>query len=75
MHTSKRIFLYLVNAEWLSSEESAYQCRRCRFYPWAEKIPSKRKWQPTPVFLPGKTYGQRSLVRYSPWGRKDSDTT
>ena len=34
-----------------------------------------RKWQTTPVFLPGKSHGQRSLVDYSPWGRKESDTT
>ena len=33
------------------------------------------KWQPTPVFLPGKSHGLRSLVGYSPWGRKESDTT
>ena len=39
------------------------------FYPWVWKIPWRRKWQPTPVFLPGKSYGQRSLVGYSPWGR------
>ena len=35
----------------------------------------RRKWQPTPVFLPGKSHGQRSLGGYSPWGRKESDTT
>ena len=35
----------------------------------------RRKWQPTPVFLPGKSLGQRSLVGYSPWGRKELDTT
>ena len=35
----------------------------------------KRKWQPTPVLLPGKSHGQKSLVGYSPWGRKESDTT
>ena len=35
----------------------------------------RRKWQPTPVFLPGKSYGWRSLVGYSPWGRKESDMT
>ena len=35
----------------------------------------RRKWQPTPVFLPGKFHGQRTLVGYSPWGRKESDTT
>ena len=33
------------------------------------------KWQPTPVFLPGESHGQRSLVGYSPWGHKESDTT
>ena len=35
----------------------------------------RRKWQPTPVFLPGEFHGQRSLADYSPWGRKESDTT
>ena len=35
----------------------------------------RRQWHPTPVLLPGKSYGQRSLVGYSPWGRKESDTT
>ena len=37
---------------------------------WVRKIPWRRKWQPTPVFLPGKSHGQRSLVGYSPWGRR-----
>ena len=37
--------------------------------------PRRRKWQPTPVFLPGESHGRRSLVGYSPWGRKESDTT
>ena len=37
--------------------------------------PWRRKWQPTPVFLPGKSHGQRSLTRYSPWGHKESDRT
>ena len=39
------------------------------------KIPWRRKWQPTPVFLPGKSHGQRFLLGYSPWGCKESDTT
>ena len=39
------------------------------------KIPWNREWQPTPVFLLEKSHGQRSLVVYSPWGYKDSDTT
>ena len=40
-----------------------------------QKIPWRRKWQPTPVFLPGEFHGQRSLAGYSPWGRKESDMT
>ena len=42
---------------------------------WVGKIPWRRTWQPTPVFLPGESYGQRSLAGYSPWGGKESDTT
>ena len=49
-------------------EESACQCRRRGFDPW------RRAWQPTPVFLPGESHRQRSLVGYSPWGGKESDT-
>ena len=60
---------------WLSGKESACKCRRPGFDPWVMKIPWRREWQPTAVFLPGKSYGQRSLVGYSPWGRKESDTT
>ena len=59
-------------------KESTGQCRRkkrCEFGPWVGKIPWRRKWQPTPVFLPGKSHAQRSLVGYSPSGRKESDTT
>ena len=41
-----------------------------RFNPWGEKMPWRRKWQPTPVFLPGEFQGQRSLAGSSPWGRK-----
>ena len=44
--------------------------RRCGFDPWARKIPWRRKWQPTQVFLPGKSHGQRSLVGHRPWGCK-----
>ena len=53
-----------------SGKESSCQCRRCGFDPWVRKIPCRRKWQPTPVFLPGESHGQRSLVGHSPWGRK-----
>ena len=41
--------------------------QRCRFSPWARKIPWSRKWPPTLVFLPGKSLGKRSMVGYSPW--------
>ena len=42
-------------------------------FPWRRKTPLE--WQPTPVFLPGKFYGQRSLAGYSPWGHKELNTT
>ena len=51
------------------------QCGRPGFDPWIRKIHWKRKWQPTPVLLPGKSHDQRSMVGYSPWGCKESDTT
>ena len=51
------------------------QCRRSGFSPWVRKIPWRRKWQPNPVFLPGESHGWRSLVGYSPWGRKHSEKT
>ena len=65
---------------WLSGKESPCQCRRrrrCRrqgFAPWVGKIFRKRKWQPTPEFLPGKSQGQRSMVGYRTQGCKESDT-
>ena len=43
--------------------------------PGSGRVPWRRKWQPTPVFLPGESHGQKSLVGYSPRGRKESDTT
>ena len=51
------------------------QWRRPRFNLWVRKIPWRRKWQPTPVLLPGKSHGWRGLVGYSPWGHKELDTT
>ena len=50
------------------SKSVCLQCRRPEFDPGVRKIPWRRKWQPTPVFLSGKSHGQRSLVGYSPWG-------
>ena len=61
-----------------ADKESLLQCRRHRrhrFDPWVGKIPWRRKWQPTLVFLPGKSHGQRSVASYSPWGCKELDTT
>ena len=60
-----------------SGKESACQFRRLkrrRFDAWVGMILWRRKWQPTPVFLPAVSYGQRSLVGYSPQGHKESDT-
>ena len=57
------------------SKESACKCRRPGFYPWVGKIPWRRRWQPTLVFWPGESHGQRSLAGYSPWGPKESDGT
>ena len=46
----------------MACKESICKCRRCRFHPWVRKIPWERKWQPTPVFLPGKSQGERNLA-------------
>ena len=61
-----------------SGKEPACQCRRHKrhqFNPWVGEILWRRSWQPTPVFLPGESHGQRSLASCSPWGQKESDTT
>ena len=55
--------------------ETACYYRRPGFRPWVGKIPWRKEWLPTPVFLPGEFRGQRSLVGYSPWVFKESDTT
>ena len=54
---------------------NACQCRRQRFHPWVRKIPWRSKCQPTSIFLPGESRGQRSLESCSPWGLKESDMT
>ena len=56
-------------------KESAYQSRRCWLGPWVRKILWRRAWQPTPVFLPGKSHGQRSLEGFSPQGHKELEMT
>jgi len=59
------------------SDGKASTCQRRRpgCYPWVRKIPWRRKWQPTPVFLPGEFHGQRSLIGFSPSGCKEQDMT
>ena len=56
-------------------KESVYNAGRPGFNSLVSKTPWRRAWQPTPVFLPGESHGQWSLVGYSPWGRKESGTT
>ena len=56
-----------------SGKESTCQCRRCGFSPWVGKIPWRRAWKPTPVFLPRES--PRRLAGCGPWSRKESDVT
>ena len=58
-----------------SGKESACQGMRCEFDSWVGKILWRRRWQPTPVFLPGEFHGQRRLAGYSPWGHKELGMT
>ena len=60
--------MVLVVKNWPAMQETG-------FNPWMRKILWRRKRQHTPVFLPGESRGQRRLVGYSPWGRKESDST
>ena len=57
-----------------SDKEFACQCRRHEILSWVGKIPWRRTWQLTPVFLLGESHGQRSLVGYSPWGHQELNT-
>ena len=60
---------------WFRQWRVCLQCRRPGFDPWVGKNPWRRKLQPTPILLPGKSHGWRSLAGYSPWSHKESDTT
>ena len=62
-------------AQWVKNPFAMQDDRRHAFGPWIRKIPWRRKWQPTPVFLPEKSHGQRSLAGYSPKDHKQSDMT
>ena len=67
-NTGKLIFIQCLFCAQVAPvvKEPAFQCRRHRFHPWIAKSPWRRAWQPTPVFLPRESHGQRSLVGYSP---------
>ena len=78
------LFLGFIIPWWLSwsktttTKNPACQCRRWKrpgFDPWVRKNPWRRAWQPTPVFLPRKFHGQRSLADYSPWAHEELDMT
>ena len=59
-------------AQWVKNLPAMQKTQE--FDPWVKKIPWRRKWQPTPVFLSVKPHGQRSLAVYNPWGGKELDT-
>ena len=73
-YQQNRLYSYFSGLpSWLSGKEPACHCRRCKrcgFDPWVGKIPWRRKWQPTPVFSPGKSCRQRSLEGSSLWSHK-----
>ena len=57
-----------------SAAKNRREAQGTKFNPWVKKIPQRRKWRPTPIFLPGKSHGQRSPSGYSLWGHKEPDT-
>ena len=64
--------------KYVSGKEPTCQCKRLKrleLNPWVGKIPWRKAWQPTPVYLPGESHGWRSLEGYIPRGHKESDTT
>ena len=71
----QRPFLHLISMVAQTVKASAYNVGDPDSLRWVRKIPWRRKWQPTPVLLTGKSHGWRSLVGCSPWGCKESDTT
>ena len=77
--SSLKMHCYVMEYVWVSlvaqTVRILLQRKRLGFISWVGKIPWRREWLPTPVFLPGENHGQRSLAGYSPWGCKESDTT
>ena len=70
---NKQNFFFFLGRHWIGAEVGEMQ--EMWFRSLDQKIPWRRKWQPPPVFLPGKSHGQRSLMGYSPWDCKELDTT
>ena len=70
-----RVISVSVSVKGSNSKNNPPAVQETRFSPWVGKIPWRMEWLSTPVFLPGEFHGQRSLVDYSPWGCKGSDTT
>ena len=73
-HENSQKLLRWISQGSLNAKESACNVGRHRFNSWVGKIPWRRKWQPTSVFLPGEFLGDRSLAGPSPWSHKESDT-
>ena len=73
--TIPRVRICLMLPWWLRRWSVCVQCGRLGFDHWFGKIPWRRKWQPTPILLPEKFHGLKSLVGYSPRGLEESDTT
>ena len=69
-HTVRNWVMYSFRHDLVAQLVKNLQWRRPRFDSWVGKIPWRRKWQPTSVFLPGESHGQRSLAGYRPWGCK-----
>ena len=69
------VSLSTLGSQWIRWWRICLQCRRPGFDPWVRKIPWRREWLSTPVFFPGESHGQGSLVGYSSWGRKEMDLT
>ena len=70
------MYIYMAGLPWCGSVVKNLPAKAGDgFVLWVGKIPWRRKWQQSPVFLPGKSHGQRSLVAYSPWGQRESDMT
>ena len=65
----------IIGAQGISLKWEKKKNTHIYFIKFIEEFPWRRKWQPTPVFLPGEFHGQRSLMGYSPWGPKELDTT